>query len=82
MKIEGKHTEYGLPIALSTIRLGGPPYSNLLGEEDMELLPPYPPPYAPVKHVMTPLFDSFLVVKWPLNTLHTLNTLNSIPNPI
>ena len=48
----------------------------------MDLLPPYPPPYALLKHVPTPLFDSFFVVKWLLNDPYTLNTLNSILNAI
>jgi hypothetical protein len=37
MKIESYHAEYGLTIALSTIRPGGGPYSILLGDEDMDL---------------------------------------------
>ena len=37
MKIESYHAEYGLTIALSTIRPGGGPYSILLADEDMDL---------------------------------------------
>jgi hypothetical protein len=76
VRIKCQHAEYGLTIALSTIRPGGVLYSILLGEENIDLLPPYSPPYSLAKHVPTPLFDSFFVIKW------LPNTLNSIPNTI